>query len=158
MPDGLEALENRRKARNIPPSRHKPRATPVPVQTPDATKAEAGSPVEPSSSGVPEAAVQPPRKRAPKPAAGAKPAPDAKPAAPVERLAKHTIHLGPAEDEFLEDVFLAGRRKRGGRVDANRSAVVRLALRRLAAEQTPDQIVETIRTGTTKQVTGRPRF
>lgn len=175
MPDGLDALENRRPSTNrrIPPSRHKPRTTPVPVKaaeevaadTPPAAEAKpakaresagpaapAETPGTPSPSKTNSKAVTPPKK------ASSPSAKDASEAPVVERLAKHTIHLGSVEDEFLEDVFIAGRRSKAGRVDANRSAVVRLALRRLADEQTPAQIVDTIRKGTSKPATGRPRF
>lgn len=155
MPDGLDRLESRRatKSRSIPPPRNKPRTTPVPVKAAD-------DPGPGSDAAATDVVKDRETKPKSSPGAGPKrrqqPARDAPPA--VERLSKHTIHLGPAEDDFLEDVFLAGRRHSGGRVDANRSAVVRLALRRLAAEQTPSQIVEEIRAGTTKQGTGRPRF
>ncbi|WP_137726565.1 hypothetical protein [Prescottella subtropica] len=60
-----------------------------------------------------------------------------------KELSPSTVYLGSEEDDFLEDVRAAGRR-RPQRVDANRSAVVRLALNRLAEQLTHGEVVEEI--------------
>lgn len=56
-------------------------------------------------------------------------------------LIRQTVYLDDDADELLESVRSASRKRR---VDANRSAVIRLALRRLAADITPTQIVDEI--------------
>lgn len=71
-----------------------------------------------------------------------------------DELVKTTVHLGQAEDEFLNLVNFTGKQVRP-KFDASRSAVVRLALRRLADELNPAEVVaalaergpETARTG-----------
>jgi len=69
------------------------------------------------------------------------------------------VHLGPVEERFLDEIEIAGRRSASGRVDANRSAVIRLALRRLAEHMSVDEVVDVIREGTTRTGgAGRPRF
>lgn len=144
--DQMEAARNARKAvakaRNIPRSRNGPRQTPVEKSvTEDATIEGPAEPLEDSSTAeeIPDN-------------------PLGTTTTATEGVVKRTIHLGRAEDEFLEDIFIAGRRAPAGRVDANRSAAVRLAIRLLQRELSPDQIVDEIRQGTTKPTTGRPRF
>ena len=59
-------------------------------------------------------------------------------------LVRASIYLDSASDEFLEDVRVAARRATP-KVDASRSAVVRLALLRLADEIGPDEVVAELR-------------
>jgi hypothetical protein len=150
MPNGLDQMEAARdarkaaaKGRNIPRSRNGPRQTPVEHAANEEVETEApAEAVKVSTSAeepLPESSLET--------TGGGQ-----------GSVIKRTIHLGRAEDEFLEDIFIAGRRAPGGRVDANRSAAVRLAIRRLREELSPDQIVNEIRQGTTKPTTGRPRF
>jgi len=59
-------------------------------------------------------------------------------------LIRASIYLDAGADEFLETVRTGARRSRP-KVDASRSAVVRLALARLGMELTPDQVVGELR-------------
>lgn len=59
------------------------------------------------------------------------------PDAHTGELIRQTVYLDTASDDTLEAIRAAGRRRK---VDTNRSAVIRLALRRLAAELTPDEV------------------
>jgi len=130
MADGLDAMtamrtKNTGSRRALPPPRHQPRATPVPMP-------------EPPSAPKP-AQVQPPE--TPKPQPPATPAP--RPAAPstATDLAKVSLYLDESTDTYLETVRAAARTARP-RVDATRSAVVRLALTRLADQLNPAQVVD----------------
>lgn len=168
MPDGLsqmrqarEAASRRGSSRNIPPSRKKPPATKVDIH-PEPTQAEASSANEmgvsvaaPASS---TASREKPRALAEGPGHKSSAGESPQQTAALQELVKKTIYLSTREDDFLENVYLAGRRSPGGKVDANRGAVVRLALRRLESELSPEQIVEEIRAGITRPAAGRPRF
>jgi hypothetical protein len=130
MADGLDAMtamrtKNTGSRRALPPPRHQPRATPVPMPEP---------PPAPKP-----AQVQPPD--TPKPQPPATPAP--RPAAPstATDLAKVSLYLDESTDTYLETVRAAARTTRP-RVDATRSAVVRLALTRLADQLNPAQVVD----------------
>ncbi|CAI9411559.1 hypothetical protein [Aestuariimicrobium sp. T2.26MG-19.2B] len=61
---------------------------------------------------------------------------------PILEDRRVTMYIAADADEWLTEASLAGRRTR---VDASRSAIVRLALERLMAEMTHDQIVEELR-------------
>lgn len=61
-----------------------------------------------------------------------------------EPLVKTTVHLAEAEDEFLNLVSYTGKQARP-RVDASRSAIVRLAISQLAESKTPPEIVAELR-------------
>ncbi|MCG5434523.1 hypothetical protein LV457_19820 [Mycobacterium sp. MYCO198283] len=123
MPDGLDSLAAMRTTktatsrRTLPPPRHQPRSTPVqmpePVAPPPATP-----PVEQPPPPPPQAAVPP---------AGTD-------------LTKASIYLDEPTDAYLETVRAAARTAKP-RVDATRSAVVRLALNRLAEQFTPAEVV-----------------
>lgn len=81
-------------------------------------------------------------------------------AAPVEadELVKTTVHLGAQDDAWLNLVNFTGKQTKP-RVDASRSAVVRLALRRLADSMTPQEAVEELRRSAPKGTAGgRPRL
>lgn len=169
MPDGLsqmrqarEAASRRGSSRNIPPSRKKPPTTkvdihPEPVTQPEVRSANdmgasvAASALSTASRGTPRAF---PEESGRKSSTG-----ESRQETPaLQQLVKKTIYLSTREDDFLENVYLAGRRAAGGKVDANRGAVVRLALRRLESELSPEEIVDQIRAGITRPAAGRPRF
>ncbi len=125
MPDGLDSLAAMRTTktatsrRTLPPPRHQPRSTPVQMPEPAAQHVEpppASQRVEPPS--PPQAAVPP---------AGTD-------------LTKASIYLDETTDAYLETVRTAARTVKP-RVDATRSAVVRLALNRLAEQFTPAEVV-----------------
>lgn len=124
MADGLDSLTAMRSKsttsrRTMPPPRHQPRRTPVDM---------------PAAAPSPATAPEPPK---------------AQPAAPVPAtplpatgtdLTKVSIYLDDTTDAYLETVRAAARASKP-RVDATRSAVVRLALNRLADQLTPAEIV-----------------
>ncbi len=123
MADGLDSLTAMRSKsttsrRTIPPPRHQPRRTPVemPAATPLATASE-----------PPKAQPAAPVRATPPPATGTD-------------LTKVSIYLDDTTDAYLETVRAAARATKP-RVDATRSAVVRLALNRLAEQLTPPEIV-----------------
>lgn len=123
MADGLDSLTAMRSKsttsrRAIPPPRHQPRRTPVDM------------PAAPS----PATASEPPK------AQPAAPAPAMPPPAAGTDLTKVSIYLDDTTDAYLETVRAAARATKP-RVDATRSAVVRLALNRLAEQLTPAEIV-----------------
>ncbi|KPN45046.1 hypothetical protein AN933_29395 [Mycobacterium intracellulare subsp. chimaera] len=108
--------------RALPPPRHQPRSTPVPMPAPPAADS-------------PTAQAEPPT---PPPAA-----PRTVPAAAstATDLAKVSLYLDEFTDAYLETVRAAARTARP-RVDATRSAVVRLALTRMAEQLNPAQVVD----------------
>lgn len=128
MADGLDSLTAMRSKsttsrRTIPPPRHQPRRTPVDM------------PAAPSP-----AAVSEPSKAQPQ----AAPVTAATPPASGTDLTKVSIYLDDTTDASLETVRAAARATKP-RVDATRSAVVRLALTRLAEQLTPAEIVAELR-------------
>lgn len=139
MADGLDSLTAMRSKsttsrRTIPPPRHQPRRTPVDM------------PAAPS----PATASEPPK---PQPAAPAA----ATPPTSGTDLTKVSIYLDDTTDASLETVRAAARATKP-RVDATRSAVVRLALTRLAEQLTPAEIVaELQRSAATHSGPGRKR-
>lgn len=123
MADGLDSLTAMRtkpatSRRTMPPPRHQPRRTPVdmPATPPPATEPPKAQPAA-------SAPATPP------PAAGSS-----------TDLTKVSIYLDDTTDSYLEMVRAAARTTKP-RVDATRSAVVRLALNRIAAELTPAEVV-----------------
>lgn len=127
---------NRRRRGGIPPSRVGARSDQVTIPT-----TTVKSPDVVADTPAPKPATQPTKKAS-------------SDAAMLDELVKTTVHLGRAEDEFLNLVNFTGKQARP-KFDASRSAVVRLALRRLADELNPAEIVaalaergpETARTG-----------
>jgi hypothetical protein len=123
MTDGLDRLEAQRDkrarpTRTMPPPRNAPRAAPVDVGLPPR----------------PDRSIQ---------------AVDSPTAAPttttqLSDLVKASLYLDQDTDEFLEAVRIAGRQTKP-KTDASRSAVVRLALNRLAATLSPAEVVEELR-------------
>ncbi|GAB4939983.1 MULTISPECIES: hypothetical protein [Mycobacterium] len=122
MADGLDSLTAMRNKtttsrRAVPPPRHPPRQTPVQMPEP--------------------APPTPPPAPSPRPVASG-PAPMPVPGG--SELAKASIYLDEHTDAYLETVRAAARTTKP-RVDATRSAVVRLALNRLADQLTPGEVV-----------------
>lgn len=140
MADGLDSLTAMRSKsttsrRTIPPPRHQPRRTPVDM--PAATS--------------PAAVSEPPKAQPAAPVSAATP-----PASGTD-LTKVSIYLDDTTDASLEAVRAAARATKP-RVDATRSAVVRLALTRLAVQLTPAEIVaELQRSAATHSGPGRKR-
>lgn len=128
MADGLESLRAMRdksaSRRSLPPPRHQPRQTPV--QMPDPAPPPPPPAVQPPPSGQPPAV------------------PTAQPPAPLAAsgtdLSRVSIYLDESTDTYLETVRAAARTAKP-RVDATRSAVVRLALNRLANQLPPAEVV-----------------
>jgi len=153
--DGLDRLESKNAkarehalARQIPPSRHQPRRTLVSMAPEPAPEVAAeGAPQAPTTIAAAATEATPGRSpgRAPNP--------------PVEAdlVARRSVFLAPADDAFLESVYEAGRFDPQGRFDASKSAVVRLALGRLAKDLAPADIVEELRRRAPKPTSGRPR-
>lgn len=155
MSDGLDRLESKNAkarehalARQIPPSRHQPRRTVVSVAPEPAP--------EVAAEGAPQTATAPP---APTTEATAARSPHRAPNQPVvaDLVARRSVFLAPADDAFLELVYEAGRFDPKGRFDASKSAVVRLALDRLAKDLAPADVVEELRRRAPKPTSGRPR-
>ncbi len=98
----------------------------------------------------------PPRPDAVSPSVVAPPPVPSRPAVPND-LTKVSIYLDEASDTFLETVCTAARFAKP-RVDATRSAVVRLALKRLAQQMHPAELVtELQRKAATHTGPGRKR-
>lgn len=145
--DGIDSLTTAfrrpQRERTMPPAKHKPRGTAVPVTQATATEMPA-APAEPS------AEVRPLR-------------PTSKPAGEVSRasegaLAPSTVSLDRKTEEVLEAVRTAGRFA-SPKVDANRSATIRLAVARLSEQLSPEEIAAELRRRAPKgQATGRRRL
>ena len=151
MTDGLSMLDEKRKSRSrtIPSPRNRPRATPV--QVTDLT-----APAAPAEEPAPGVEPEPtPADPAPQPPAAEKPA--AAEQAVAEPTIKMSIYLEASDDLYLEEITHAGKTSRP-RIAISRSAIVRLALERLAATMTADEIVDQLRkTGEEHQGAGRKR-
>lgn len=137
--DGLAAMRKTREeasargkknasARHAPPPRHPAKVRP-PVADPVTD-------VAPTTDAVESTVVTDPV-QAPPTAAPAVTTPGADAVVP---LVRSTIYLDEHASTWLEDIAIAGRRARP-KVDASRSAVVRLALERLMATTTVDEVV-----------------
>lgn len=125
MADGLDSLTAmRNKAassrRTLPPPRHQPRSTPVSM------------PTTPGPEPAPPAPPPPP--------AAAPPAPTVVQSSGASDLSKVSIYLDEPTDTYLETVRVKARAAKP-RVDATRSAVVRLALNRLADQLSAAEVV-----------------
>lgn len=123
MADGLDSLTAMRNKtttssrRSLPPPRHQPRQTPVQMPNP-----------------VPPVTTPPAAPPAPTPA------PAAATGAGGTELTKVSIYLDEPTDAYLETVRAAARTAKP-RVDATRSAVVGLALNRLADQLSPTDVI-----------------
>src|SRR5690606_8859853 len=151
---GSTLARRRRTARaaSIPRPRHKPRTEQVSIERPRPGSEPASRADRAAATGPAVREQQPPARSDP----AARPAQEKPAAVPPTR---RTVPLGPVEERFLDEIGIAGRRSASGRVDADRSAVIRLALRRLAEHLSVDEVVDVIREGTTRTGgAGRPRF
>lgn len=134
MSDGLGELAQRRdkasqrgQIRRQPASKH----APAPVKPTPVDELPGVNPIEAATSSGDAQPATSSQKAPPRP-------PSRK---PTTDLIRQTVYLDDLADELLEDIRAASRPRR---VDANRSAVIRLALRRLRTERTPAQIVDDI--------------
>lgn len=132
--DGLAALtakrSEKRPGRTLPPSRNPPRipsAVAPKAELATASREEVGGSMGPAT-------AESPARKSPEEQESASNLIDTQP------LEKASIYLDPPSDDFLESVRITGRRSKP-RVDASRSAVVRLALARLSEQMAPDQVV-----------------
>jgi hypothetical protein len=144
MPDGLSMLDEKRerRTRNIPSPRNPPRATPVEV-------AELIIPTRPTA---PEPEPAPARTTESRAAKVTMPEQTVQ-----EPTIKMSIYLEASDDLYLEEITHAGKTSRP-RIAISRSAIVRLALGRLAATMTTDDVVAELRkTGDEHQGSGRKR-
>ncbi len=138
-PNGLASLTQARQRarRTMPPPRHPaaPRHLTSSDTQPDDQADDAGSDEQLPTPPPPLARVE----RAPEPADP--PAGEGTPATPaaVEPPVKMTFYVDQDIDRYLEDVRIQGLTSRP-KVDVSRSAVVRLALRRLREEMNPEQV------------------
>lgn len=144
-PNGLATLTAKRERarRAMPPPRH-PRGN----SAPDGAGPAAAAPRIPGGpAGEPPEAATPTRDheaaQTPTPTEPAAPetAPRTPTPSPEETGAtfKVTLYVDRATDEFMEAARVAGLTSRP-KVDVSRSAVMRLALRRLMDDMTPDQV------------------
>jgi hypothetical protein len=145
--DGIAAMKDKAaQRRHIPPTRN-----PVSVESSEAPKTSESVVIdgqEPITDKTPPAAPEP---TAPSPPQHASKRPLRVTKVPEETLPvelgdlyRSTIYFNEAEDTFLEDVRGAARRSKP-KVDASRSAVVRLAVRRLLADLSASQVVDELR-------------
>jgi hypothetical protein len=144
MSDGLDAMTAMRakttaSRRTLPPPRHQPRSTPVPM--PDLTPAQP-RPAPPAADPQTTAPQVPPTPNRPESTSTDLAKVSSTDLAKVSStdLAKVSIYLDDTTDTYLETVRAAARSTRP-RVDATRSAVVRLALTRLAEQLQPTEVV-----------------
>lgn len=138
VPNGLASLTQKRARRTMPPPRHPPRKTAA-VAVPDGggvggqpTK----PPARPAGATAPEIRVG--RPVLPVPASVPLPATSVPPASPA------TVYLDEAQVSFLEQARVAGLLS-SPRLDLSKSAVVRLALRRLQEQLSVDEICAVLR-------------
>lgn len=167
MSDGLAQLTSRgRRTRDIPPPRNPARSEPVPLPATPETGAEPG--VAPPLNRVTEEPAQAPTdnlERLTTSSAATEPEPEQAPASPpttteAEKvkvaLKVVTVYLEQNDDDFLEAITHTGRTTQP-KTAISRSAVVRLALERLHAQLSPDEIVTELRPRGSQQSTGRKR-
>lgn len=128
---GLTQLEQRREAaavtggrrqRHVPPPKNPKAALPAPLPPAAVT-------LETSAESASELAADPGTSTLPAPV----------PPAPAAAGVKVTLYVDGVTDEFMEAARIEGLTARP-KVDISRSAVVRLALRRLMAEMSPAEV------------------
>lgn len=122
QPNGLASLsaQRERARRSMPPPRHPALAAAVEA-VPAVTRASAPAP----AASAPERKAQPGRRK--------------QPAAPPEPTFKVTLYVDRRTDDFMEATRVEGLTSRP-KVDVSRSAVVRLAVRRLMDEMSPAEV------------------
>lgn len=149
MTDGLALLNQKReqRRRSIPPPRHP--AAPLPSAPPNEGVLPLRQEVVDKRDALVELRVDQ------QPTGSAVAMPDEG----ETELYRSTIYFGQAEDRFLEEVRGVARRSKP-KVDATRSAVVRLAVKRLLNELSPSQVVEELRPQSPRDSTapGRKRL
>lgn len=144
MTDGLSQLAQRgRRTRDIPPPRNPARTEPVPFEP---TPAQPTGHSQPTALRADSAVVE----------AGPHPVRTPAPAKSKVDLKVVTIYLEQNDDDFLETITHTGRTSHP-KTAISRSAVVRLALERLHAQLTPDEIITELRPRGDQQQTGRKR-
>ncbi|MFD4268138.1 hypothetical protein [Rhodococcus sp. NPDC058481] len=146
----------------MPPPKHGPRSKPVSVTAPATEVERTEEPqvtidvaTDPAPVAAAAAPAAPPAPQAPAQAAPSKPSTAT---SRQDDLTARTIYLDDDNDDFLEEAKRSGRREKP-RVDATRSAVVRLALARLRDQMTPEQVVRELAARAAPHVgTGRRRL
>jgi hypothetical protein len=131
----------------MPPPRNSPRSEPVilPIADPGETISVSAAPV--ADVPVPTLPQNTPPKSVEAPSFDGQ-----------EDLAKYSVYFDDTTDEFLESVRVAGRKIKP-KIAASRSAVVRLALTKLAEQLTPEQVAaELARRAPEHTKTGRQRL
>lgn len=143
--DQLDAQRDKARSRQLPPPMHKPRAAQVDVPITPTAETEPPSAAPKSAPAQPVSAPTPIKKPAPQEDA-------------IEDLAKYSIYIDTTADEYLEATRVAGRKLRP-KITATRSAVVRLALAKLAEQMTPADVANEIaRRAPERTANGRPRL
>ncbi len=156
--DGLAALENKREqrktARRMPPPRNP--APPKPSQPTETVAAPPADAIEESSADE-SSADQPARITRPrKPSTAVK---QGDPSPTGRTVAPSTIYFDATANDWLTEASIAGMRG-GPRIDS-RSAFVRLAMRLLMEQMTPQQAVDLLRAEAAEKPSntpGRPRL
>lgn len=127
MTDGLALLNQKReqRRRRIPPPLH-PAPPPLdPPGIPAGDAVEAHTRIRENQEGLASTPIKPS-------------------SSGLGELYRSTIYFGSQEDDFLEEVRASARHLKP-KVDATRSAVVRLAVKRLMADLTPAEVVNELR-------------
>ncbi len=156
LPDGLASLsqarESRRVRRTMPPPRH-PVAAPAEAGKASESEGPTADPVAPPGAQNAESNARP----AAEVTSGASEQGSAASASVAGGVARPTtVHLGDEQLDYLESARIAGLVSRP-RVDVSKSAVVRLALRRLQQEMTPEQVRDLLASQPTGSGPGRKR-
>lgn len=156
LPDGLASLsqarESRRVRRTMPPPRHPVAA---PAETAKANEPD-GLTSEPVASTVGQNAESNAGLATEITTGSAEQAPAASASVAAGAARPTTVHLGDEQLDYLESARIAGLVSRP-RVDVSKSAVVRLALRRLQQEMTPEQVRDLLASQPTGSGPGRKR-
>lgn len=153
-PNGLASLTQKRARRTMPPTRHPQKTATSPGGGGAEPTAPAGTITAPAVVTDERPAVRPTVPAA-APAGPINPGPadpvtpdavtaDPVPAAPLGQARPATVYLDDAQVAFLEQARVAGLLG-SPRLDLSKSAVVRLALRRLAEQLSVDEIREVLR-------------
>lgn len=163
--DGLSALQAKRdeatkSARHLPPPR-RARSAGEGSDAPATTRGKASTTKREQTSKnksvtVREASTEPAASQQASEAAGTH---DLPPVSSSSALVRSTIYLGEMDDTWLQEISSLGRGRRP-KVDASRSAVARLALERLRADMTQEEIVALLsaRAEASVQSVGRKRL
>lgn len=141
QPNGLTSLnaQRERARRAMPPPRH-----PVAAAEPVAESSSASPAVRPPDPVSPSAAAEGAPQQ-PRPSPGARSA-----TRPTEPTFKVTLYVDRQTDEFMEATRVEGLTSRP-KVDVSRSAVVRLALRRLMDDMSPADVKMLLERQTVRQ-------